>query len=61
MNELSHKKILVVDDDADTRELLRFALEECGADVVMAQSVTPRQVDPIEIEKSSAISTDQTD
>lgn len=39
MNELSHKKILVVDDDADTRELLRFALEECGADVVMAQSV----------------------
>jgi CheY-like chemotaxis protein len=39
MNDLSNKKILVVDDDGDTRELLRFTLEQYGADVVLAQSV----------------------
>jgi PAS domain S-box-containing protein len=32
-------KILAVDDEADTRELLRTALTTCGAEVIMAGSV----------------------
>lgn len=33
-------KILVVDDDADARELIAAILRECGADVTIAVSVT---------------------
>jgi CheY-like chemotaxis protein len=36
---LSNKTILVVEDDADTREVLRFALELVGASVVAVASV----------------------
>ena len=36
---LENKTILVVDDDADTCELLRSELEESGASAVVAQSV----------------------
>ena len=40
MNELlKDKTILVVDDDADIRNLLRIVLENAGADVVSAESV----------------------
>ncbi len=35
---LSGIKVLVVDDEADTRELIRRLLEECNADVVTAAS-----------------------
>jgi len=35
---LSHLRILVVDDDTDTRELLVFLLEQAGASVVSASS-----------------------
>ena len=31
-------KVLVVDDDADTRELIREVLKECGSEVVMSRS-----------------------
>lgn len=37
---LKDKTVLVVDDDADTRELLRFALEQAAANVIEAPSVT---------------------
>jgi PAS domain S-box-containing protein len=37
--QLAGKKILVVDDEADTRELLRLALSENGAEVVTAECV----------------------
>jgi len=48
---LKDRTILVVDDDADTRELLRFVLQESGAHVVAAGSVdaafgTYRQAPP---------------
>jgi DNA-binding response OmpR family regulator len=48
---LKDRTILVVEDDADTRELLRFALEESGANVVAVASVdaafgTYRQAPP---------------
>src|SRR5262245_34588110 len=36
---LENKRIMVVDDDADTRGILRVALEEAGATVVSAHSV----------------------
>ena len=36
---LQNTKIMVVDDDVDTCELLRFALEQEGATVVVAQTV----------------------
>jgi DNA-binding response OmpR family regulator len=36
---LKDKTVLVVADDADTRDLLRRVLEEAGADVVRADSV----------------------
>jgi CheY-like chemotaxis protein len=36
---LENKTIMVVDDDPDTREILRLALEEAGAKVVVAHSV----------------------
>jgi CheY-like chemotaxis protein len=36
---LKDKTILVVDDDADTRDLLRLVLEDAGANVVTADSV----------------------
>jgi CheY-like chemotaxis protein len=36
---LENKTIMVVEDDADTREILRVALEEAGANVVTAHSV----------------------
>ena len=40
MNELlKDKTILVVDDDADIRDLLRVVLEDAGAAVVSAESV----------------------
>jgi CheY-like chemotaxis protein len=31
-------KVLVVDDEADTRELIREMLKECGSEVVMSRS-----------------------
>ena len=43
-NLLRDVKILAVDDDRDTREMLRFILEGQGADVAVAQSV-PEAVD----------------
>lgn len=39
MNALTNKAILIVDDDADTRELMRLVLEGAGAKVVTAESV----------------------
>ena len=36
---LEHKQVMVVDDNADTLELLRLILEQAGATVVVAQSV----------------------
>jgi CheY-like chemotaxis protein len=39
MDVLKNKKILIVDDDADTRELIRLVLEDAGANVVTAESV----------------------
>ena len=36
---LNNKRILVVDDDADTCEALRLALEEAGASVIVAHSL----------------------
>lgn len=38
-NRLENKTILVVEDDKDTREMLRSALEEAGATVIEAHSV----------------------
>ena len=32
-------KVLVVDDEADTRELIREVLKECGSEVIMSRSV----------------------
>jgi CheY-like chemotaxis protein len=39
MESLKNTTIMVVDDDADIRELLRVALEKAGASVVTATSV----------------------
>lgn len=39
MSTLENTSILVVDDDADTCEVLRSVLEESGASVVVADSV----------------------
>jgi CheY-like chemotaxis protein len=36
---LNNERILVVDDDADTCEALRLALEEAGASVIVAHSL----------------------
>src|SRR5262245_37959412 len=36
---LSHLRVLVVDDDKDTREMLRFILQQQAAAVVVAESV----------------------
>jgi CheY-like chemotaxis protein len=38
---LSGKRILVVEDDSDTREILRFVLEQSGADVTAVPAVEP--------------------
>ena len=38
MNELSGVTVLVVEDDEDTREVLRVMLEMCGARVLCAHS-----------------------
>jgi PAS domain S-box-containing protein len=35
---LDHLKVLVVDDESDTRELLRFGISQCGAEVMTAGS-----------------------
>lgn len=48
-HRLHDKRILVVDDDKDTREMLRFILEQNGARVTTAGSVT----EAIESYKSS--------
>src|SRR5688572_17944428 len=39
MKALENITVLVVDDDEDTRELLRFVLEDAGASVLTAPSV----------------------
>ncbi len=49
-NLLKDARILVVDDDKDTREMLRFILEQNGAEVVLASSAP----EAIETYKSSA-------
>ncbi|HEX5055023.1 MAG TPA: ATP-binding protein [Gammaproteobacteria bacterium] len=36
--DLAGVKVLVVDDEPDGRDLIRFVLEDCGADVVAAES-----------------------
>jgi len=36
---LQNMRILVVDDDADTRELLQLLLQQTGAEVIAAESV----------------------
>ena len=46
---LSDVRVLIVDDDNDTREMLRFILEQAGAQVLPAGSVP----DAIEIYKTS--------
>src|SRR3954468_1353872 len=46
---LSGVRVLIVDDDNDTREMLRFILEQAGAQVLPAGSVP----DAIEIYKTS--------
>lgn len=38
---LSGRQVLVVEDDSDTREILRFVLEQNGADVVAVAAVEP--------------------
>ena len=38
-DRLSDLRILVVDDDRDTREMLRFILEQDAAQVIAASSV----------------------
>ena len=38
---LAGRQILVVEDDSDTREMLRFVLEQNGAAVVTTDSVPP--------------------
>ncbi len=38
-SQLEDIRILIVDDEQDTRDLLRFVLEECGAIVTSAESV----------------------
>jgi len=38
---LKHRQILVVEDDSDTREMLKFVLERNGADVTAAEAVEP--------------------
>jgi CheY-like chemotaxis protein len=47
---LKDVKVLVVDDDKDTREMLRFVLEQAGARVMSAASV----VEALESYKTSA-------
>src|SRR5262245_58414983 len=39
MNVLTNTTILLVDDNLDSCELLRFRFEEAGASVIMAQTV----------------------
>ena len=39
MKVLTNKTILIVDDDADTRELMSLVLEDAGAKVITAESV----------------------
>jgi CheY-like chemotaxis protein len=39
MNVLTDKTILIVDDDADVRALMRLVLEDAGANVITAESV----------------------
>jgi CheY-like chemotaxis protein len=36
---LAGLKVLVVDDEADTRELIREVLKECGSEVILSRSV----------------------
>jgi CheY-like chemotaxis protein len=38
---LAGRQILVVEDDSDTREMLKFVLEQNGADVLATDSVPP--------------------
>jgi CheY-like chemotaxis protein len=38
---LAGRQILVVEDDSDTREMLKFVLEQNGADVLTTDSVPP--------------------
>jgi CheY-like chemotaxis protein len=38
---LAGRHILVVEDDSDTREMLKFVLEQNGADVIATDSVPP--------------------
>jgi len=38
---LAGRQILVVEDDSDTREMLKFVLEQNGAEVLVADSVPP--------------------
>jgi len=37
--QLDNLRVLIVDDEEDTRDLLRVALEQCGSEVVTARSV----------------------
>src|SRR5688572_26856856 len=38
---LEGRKVLVVEDDSDTRHMLKFLLEQTGANVVATDSVPP--------------------
>ncbi len=39
-DRLDGVRVLIVDDDADTREFLKAGLEHCGADVLLSKSAT---------------------
>lgn len=57
MPHLGGLHVLVVDDDADTREVIAEALAECGARVTVAGSV-PEAMDAIAREKPDVVLSD---
>jgi len=56
-DRLDGLKVLVVDDEADTRELLKIALGQCGADVITAGS-TQEALGAIEKERPAILVSD---
>ena len=54
---LAGLKVLVVDDEADTRELIREVLQECGAEVITSRSVA-EALEAIEKDKPDILISD---